>query len=160
MSRSMASEIIEVLNAGRALECPLVPTRHARARMAERAITMDELQRTRMYGTVTRVRNGRHGVAPRSPRWKVEHEGIVYITDWTLTTVLTTYRLPSAAWRAEGHPLIRRRSRTRRSSLSSRQCAARYPGGPCQPAPRYPSQGLPPTYPTGYVTTRQGATSS
>mgnify|MGYP004221195565 CR=1 FL=1 len=61
----MASEIIEVLNAGRALECPLVPTRHARARMAERAITLDELQRTRMYGTVTRVRNGRHGVAPR-----------------------------------------------------------------------------------------------
>ena len=90
----MASEIIEVLNAGRALECPLVPTRHARARMAERAITMDELQRTRMYGTVTRVRNGSrlcesspqdskrrdqvHGVAALGLRVvNLQHDGIV-----------------------------------------------------------------------------------
>ena len=134
----------------------VILTPHGRARMAARAITEEEILRARRVGRITRARDGRDGAA----RFKVEHDDIVYVTDQTLKTVFTTYRLPSAAWRAEGHPLIRRRSRTRRSSLSSRQCAARYPSGPCQPAPRYPSQGLPPTYPTGYVTTRQGATSS
>ena len=81
----------------------VILTPHGRARMAARAITEQEILRARRVGKITRARDGRDGAA----RFKVEHD-IVYITDKTLKTVFTTYRLPSAAWKTEGHPLIGR----------------------------------------------------
>ena len=81
----------------------VILTPHGRARMAARAISKEEILRARRFGTITRARDGRDGAA----RFKVEHD-IVYITDKTLKTVFTTYRLPSAAWKTEGHPLIGR----------------------------------------------------
>ena len=82
----------------------LIVTPHGRARMAARAISQEEILRARRFGTITHARDGRDGAA----RFKVEHDDIVYITDKTLKTVFTTYRLPSAAWKTEGHPLIGR----------------------------------------------------
>ena len=81
----------------------VILTPHGRARMAARAITEQEILRARRVGKITRARDGRDGAA----RFKVEHD-IVYITDKTLKTVFTTYRLLSAAWKTEGHPLIGR----------------------------------------------------
>ena len=72
--------------------------------MAARAISQEEILRARRVGRITRARDGRDGAA----RFKVEDDDIVYITDKTLKTVFTTYRLPSAAWKTEGHPLIGR----------------------------------------------------
>ena len=71
----------------------VIPTPHGQARMDERAVSIEELQRAKMYGTITRARDGRDGEA----RWKVEHEGIVYITDWTQRLVISTYRVPLEA---------------------------------------------------------------
>ena len=82
----------------------VILTPHGRARMAARAITEQEILRARRVGRITRARDGRDGAA----RFKVEDDDIVYITDKTLKTVFTTYRLPSAAWKTEGHPLIGR----------------------------------------------------
>ena len=82
----------------------VILTPHGRARMAARAITEQEILRARRVGKITRARDGRDGAA----RFKVEDDDIVYITDKTLKTVFTTYRLPSAAWKTEGHPLIGR----------------------------------------------------
>ena len=82
----------------------VILTPHGRARMAARAISKEEILRARRFGTITRARDGRDGAA----RFKVEDDDIVYITDKTLKTVFTTYRLPSAAWKTEGHPLIGR----------------------------------------------------
>ena len=82
----------------------VILTPHGRARMAARAISQEEILRARRFGTIMRARDGRDGAA----RFKVEHDDIVYITDKTLKTVFTTYRLPSAAWKTEGHPLIGR----------------------------------------------------
>ena len=82
----------------------VILTPHGRARMAARAISQEEILRARRVGRITRARDGRDGAA----RFKVEDDDIVYITDKTLKTVFTTYRLPSAAWKTEGHPLIGR----------------------------------------------------
>ena len=82
----------------------VILTPHGRARMAARAISEEEILRARRVGRITRARDGRDGAA----RFKVEDDDIVYITDKTLKTVFTTYRLPSAAWKTEGHPLIGR----------------------------------------------------
>ena len=82
----------------------VILTPHGRARMAARAITEQEILRARRVGKITRARDGRDGAA----RFKVEDDDIVYITDKTLKTVFTTYRLLSAAWKTEGHPLIGR----------------------------------------------------
>ena len=87
----------------RRASCSVILTPHGRARMAARAISLEEILRARRVGTITRARDGRDGAA----RFKVEHD-IVYITDKTLKTVFTTYRLLSAAWKTEGHPLIGR----------------------------------------------------
>ena len=65
----------------------VIPTPHGRARMGERAVSVKELQTAKKYGTVTRARNGRDGAV----RWKIEHNGIVYITDRTQKLVITTY---------------------------------------------------------------------
>ena len=65
----------------------MIPTPHGRARMGERAVSVKELQTAKKYGTVTRARNGRDGAV----RWKIEHNGIVYITDRTQKLVITTY---------------------------------------------------------------------
>ena len=65
----------------------VIPTPHGRARMAARAVSVKELQTAKKYGTVTRARNGRDGAV----RWKIEHNGIVYITDRTQKLVITTY---------------------------------------------------------------------
>ena len=65
----------------------VIPTPHGRARMGERAVSVKELQTAKKYGTVTRARNGRNGAV----RWKIEHNGIVYITDRTQKLVITTY---------------------------------------------------------------------
>ena len=65
----------------------VIPTPHGRARMGERAVSKKELQTAKKYGTVTRARNGRNGAV----RWKIEHNGIVYITDRTQKLVITTY---------------------------------------------------------------------
>ena len=66
----------------------VIPTPHGRARMAARAVSMKELQTAKKYGTITRARDDqRDGTA----RYKIEHNGIVYITDRTQKRVITTY---------------------------------------------------------------------
>ena len=66
----------------------VIPTPHGRARMAARAVSTKELQTAKKYGTVTRARDDqRDGTA----RYKIEHNGIVYITDRTQKRVITTY---------------------------------------------------------------------
>ena len=72
----------------------VIPTPHGRARMGERAVSVKELQTAKKYGTITRARNGRDGAV----RWKIEHNGIVYITDRTQKLVITTYhQIPSGS---------------------------------------------------------------
>ena len=66
----------------------VIPTPHGRARMAARAVSVKELQTAKKYGTITRARDDpRDGTA----RYKIEHDGIVYITDRTQKRVITTY---------------------------------------------------------------------
>ena len=66
----------------------VIPTPHGRARMAARAVSMKELQTAKKYGTITRARDDqRDGTA----RYKIEYNGIVYITDRTQKRVITTY---------------------------------------------------------------------
>ena len=66
----------------------VIPTPHGRARMAARAVSVKELQTAKKYGTITRARDDqRDGTA----RYKIEHNGIVYITDRTQKRVITTY---------------------------------------------------------------------
>ena len=66
----------------------VIPTPHGRARMAARAVSTKELQTAKKYGTITRARDDqRDGTA----RYKIEHDGIVYITDRTQKRVITTY---------------------------------------------------------------------
>ena len=66
----------------------VIPTPHGRARMAARAVSVKELQTAKKYGTITRARDDqRDGTA----RYKIEHNGIVYITDRAQKRVITTY---------------------------------------------------------------------
>ena len=66
----------------------VIPTPHGRARMGERAVSVKELQTAKKYGTITRARDDqRDGTA----RYKIEHNGIVYITDRAQKRVITTY---------------------------------------------------------------------
>ena len=87
----------------RRAESPLILTPHGMARMAERHISLNELQITKMHGKVRRSQT-RGGEA----RWKVQYENIVYMTNKTLNTVITAYKL-SSSWENESQQENRRK---------------------------------------------------
>mmetsp|Transcript_1650 Transcript_1650/g.4627 ORF Transcript_1650/g.4627 Transcript_1650/m.4627 type:complete len:317 (+) Transcript_1650:462-1412(+) len=60
------------------------PTSHGQQRMHERRVLLAELKKAKKYGTKTPA----HG-----DRWRIEYAGLVYITDRSQKTVITTYRL-------------------------------------------------------------------
>jgi hypothetical protein len=78
----------------RRAESPLILTQHGKTRMADRHISLNELQMTKKYGQVCRSHN-----KGSQARWKIQYENIVYMTDRTLNTVITTYKLPSSSWK-------------------------------------------------------------
>ena len=78
----------------RKAESPLILTQHGMTRMADRHISLNELQMTKKYGQVCRSHN-----KGSQARWKIQYENIVYMTDRTLNTVITTYKLPSSSWK-------------------------------------------------------------
>ena len=66
---------------------------HGRARRAERSIEKVELQAAIKYGRKEPANPGRRG----DPRWRYEHNGVVYITDETSRHEITSWRLDDAS---------------------------------------------------------------
>ena len=87
----------------RRAESPLILTQHGMERMAERNISLKELQMTKMHGKIRRSQT-KGGKA----RWKVQYENIVYMTNKTQNTVITAYKL-SSSWENESQQENRRK---------------------------------------------------
>lgn len=62
---------------------------HGRQRREERNIRKEELQAAVKYGTRYRANPGPSG----KPRWRFEHEGVVFITDETCRQEITSWRM-------------------------------------------------------------------
>jgi hypothetical protein len=76
---------------GRTSQVTVLSSQHGRARRELREITKFDLQSAVKYGIKTR---GHNCPKTRLPRWKYTYGNVVYITDHTSTTEVTSYRQP------------------------------------------------------------------
>ena len=81
-------------------EISIISHTHGRQRREERNIKKEELQAAIKYGTRYRANPGPSG----KPRWRFEHDGVVYITDETFRQEITCWKLKDATpYRAPGN---------------------------------------------------------